>query len=108
IPGQVVYRSEVCELNQYAPSTSRSHRRPLVVIPPQINKYYVADLAPGRSLIEDTVAGGIPCFALSWRNPTPAQRDWNLDTYVAASQEAVRVACDVSASPDCNAVGGGA
>jgi poly[(R)-3-hydroxyalkanoate] polymerase subunit PhaC len=79
-PGQVVHRAEVFELIQYAPSTDTTHARPLVAIPPQINKFYIEDIAPGRSLIEHAVAAGIPYFAISWRNPSPAQRDWDLDT----------------------------
>jgi polyhydroxyalkanoate synthase subunit PhaC len=104
-PGQVVHRSDVFELVQYAPKSDTSLSRPLVAIPPQINKYYITDIAPGRSLIEHTVAAGVPYFAVSWRNPTPAQRDWNLDTYVAACKEAVEVACDVAGSPDANVLG---
>ena len=75
------------------------------MIPPQINKYYITDLAPGRSLIEHAVAAGIPYFAVSWRNPTPAQRDWNLDTYVAACKEALEVACAVTGSDTANVLG---
>jgi polyhydroxyalkanoate synthase len=104
-PGQVVHRAEVFELIQYAPSTDTTRMRPLVAIPPQINKFYIEDLAPGRSLIEHTVAAGIPYFAISWRNPTPEQRDWNVDTYVAACKEAVEVACDITGSPEANTLG---
>ena len=81
------------------------HERPLVVIPPQINKYYITDLAPGRSLVEATVAAGIPYFTVSWRNPTAEQRDWNLDTYVAACREAIEVACEITGSDDANVAG---
>jgi poly[(R)-3-hydroxyalkanoate] polymerase subunit PhaC len=104
-PGDVVHRSEVFELVQYASSGDTSLTRPLVAIPPQINKYYITDIAPGRSLVEHTVAAGVPYFAVSWRNPTPTQRDWNLDTYVAACKEAVQVACDIAGSADANVLG---
>jgi len=104
-PGQVVHRSEVFELIQYAPSTRRVFARPFVAVPPQINKYYFTDLAPRRSLVERAVAAGIPYFAMSWRNPTAAQRDWNLETYVSACQEAIEVACEISGSNDANAIG---
>ena len=104
-PGQVVHRSEVFELIQYAPAGETTYARPLVAIPPQINKYYISDIAPGRSLIEHLVGAGVPYFAVSWRNPTAAQRDWNLDTYVAACKEAIEVACEITASPDANVVG---
>ena len=104
-PGHVVYRSDVFELIQYDETTSPVHTRPLVVVPPQINKYYITDLAPGRSLVESTVAAGVPYFTMSWRNPTPEHRDWNLDTYAAAVLEAIQVACDIAGSEDVNAVG---
>ncbi|HEX2382772.1 MAG TPA: alpha/beta fold hydrolase [Acidimicrobiales bacterium] len=104
-PGHVVHRSDVFELIQYDETTPRVHKRPLVVVPPQINKYYITDLAPGRSLVESTVAAGVPYFTMSWRNPTPEHRDWNLDTYAAAVLEAIHVACDIAGSDDVNAVG---
>jgi poly[(R)-3-hydroxyalkanoate] polymerase subunit PhaC len=104
-PGEVIHRSELFELIQYAPVGSRTFRRPLVAVPPQINKYYISDLAPGRSFVEHAVAAGIPYFAVSWRNPTPAQRDWDLAAYVSACKEAVEVACDVSAASDANVAG---
>jgi polyhydroxyalkanoate synthase len=104
-PGQVVHRTEVFELIQYAPSTDQVYERPFVAIPPQINKYYFTDLAPGRSMVEYAVAAGIPYFAVSWRNPTSAQRDWNLETYVSACKEAIEVACDISGSDDANVIG---
>src|SRR4029453_7511758 len=90
---------------QHPPSPKKTRTRPLVAIPPQINKFYIEDIAPGRSLIGHTVAAGIPYFAISWRNPTAEQRDWNLDTYVAACTEAVEVACDITGSPDANTLG---
>jgi polyhydroxyalkanoate synthase subunit PhaC len=104
-PGQVIHRSELFELIQYAPAGSRTFRRPLVAIPPQINKYYISDLAPGRSFVEHAVAAGIPYFAVSWRNPTPAQRDWDLAAYVSACKEAIDVACDINATSDANVAG---
>ncbi len=104
-PGWVVHRRDVFELIQYSPSTDTAYERPLVTIPPQINKFYITDLAPGRSIVEHTVASGIPYFAVSWRNPTAAQRDWDLDTYVEACKQAVQVACEISGTTDANVVG---
>jgi polyhydroxyalkanoate synthase len=104
-PGQVIHRSDLFELIQYAAAGSRTFRRPLVAIPPQINKYYISDLAPGRSFVEHAVAAGIPYFAVSWRNPTPAQRHWDLAAYVSACKEAIEVACDISATSDANVAG---
>jgi len=103
-PGQVVFRNEVLELLQYAPTTPKVYERPLVFIPPQINKYYVLDLAPGRSLIEYAVEQGFQVFAVSWRNATPAQREWDLGTYIAALRDATDAVREISASPRLNVI----
>jgi len=104
-PGAVVYRDEVIELIQYAPRTETVYQRPLVLIPPQINKYYILDLAPGRSFVEYAVSQGVPMFAISWRNPTAEHRDWDLDTYVQACLSAVEAATEITSSDDCNLFG---
>ncbi|HWF68097.1 MAG TPA: alpha/beta fold hydrolase [Mycobacterium sp.] len=104
-PGAVIYRDEICEVLQFAPSTPQVHVRPLVVIPPQINKYYFMDLAPGRSFIEYTVSRGITCFLISWRNPDGRHADWDFDTYAAAALRAIDVARDTARSDDVNVIG---
>jgi polyhydroxyalkanoate synthase len=104
-PGSVVYRDEVFELIQYRPSTETIYERPLVVIPPQINKFYVLDLAPARSFTEYAVASGLGYFAISWRNPTAAQRDWGLDRYVRACLDAIEVATAISGADAANVMG---
>ena len=104
-PGAVVYRDEVFELIQYRPTTETVFERPVVVIPPQINKYYVLDLAPGRSFTEHAVANRLPYFAISWRNPTATQRDWGLDRYVRACVDAIDAATAVSGADAANVVG---
>lgn len=103
--GAVVFRNPVLELIQYAPTTTKVGTRPVFVIPPQINKYYILDLAPQRSLIEHLVNKGNQVFAISFRNPGPDQRDWSLDTYVAAILEAADAAIEISGSDDLNALG---
>jgi polyhydroxyalkanoate synthase len=104
-PGAVVYRDEVLELLQYAPTTERVHRRPLVLVPPQINKYYFLDLAPGKSFVEFAVASGIQTFVVSWRNPTAEHRDWGLETYLEALEKAIEAARAVTRSADVNVLG---
>ena len=69
-PGAVVYRDEVCEVIQYTPSTPEVRARPVLMIPPQINRYYFMDLAPERSFVEYAVSRGLQYFTISWRNPT--------------------------------------
>jgi polyhydroxyalkanoate synthase len=88
-PGAVVLRSPVFELIQYKPQTSKVRERPLLLTPPMINKYYIADLAPGRSMMEHAIKAGQQVFAISWRNPTERHADWDLDTYAGAVLEAL-------------------
>src|SRR5262249_1679836 len=80
----------------------------LLIVPPQINKFYLLDLAPGKSLIEYAVKNGLQVFVISWRNPTPAQRDWGLDTYVASILDAIDATCGITGSPDVNVLAAGA
>ncbi|MCW0215131.1 MAG: alpha/beta fold hydrolase [Pseudonocardia sp.] len=104
-PGAVVYRDEVLELLQYRPTTNQVRRIPLVVVPPQINKYYFMDLAPGRSLIEYAVGQGQQTFAISWRNPTKVQRDWDLDTYCRSILAALDAIAEITKSDQANLFG---
>jgi polyhydroxyalkanoate synthase len=101
-PGAVVFRNDVLEVIQYLPSTTTIRQRPTLVVPPQINKFWVLDVAPGRSFVEHAVSKGIPLFMISWRNPGPEQRDWGLDTYLAAALEAIDATREVSGSDDVN------
>jgi polyhydroxyalkanoate synthase len=87
-PGSVVLRTDVFELIQYKPSTPQVREVPLLIVPPTINKYYIVDISPGRSMIEHFVAQGQQVFAISWRNPEQAQGHFDLDTYAQAVSEA--------------------
>jgi polyhydroxyalkanoate synthase len=104
-PGSVVYRDEVVEVIQYAPTTGRVRRRPLVVVPPPIGRFYFLDLAPGRSFVEYAVSRGLQVFMISWRNPSKAQAGWDLDTYSGAVLSAVDAAREVTGSPDVTTMG---
>jgi polyhydroxyalkanoate synthase len=101
-PGSVVFRNEVLELIQYKPTVDKVYSRPLVICPPQVNKFYALDLSPEKSLIKFAAGQGLQVFAVSWRNPTKAQRDWTMSTYVQALDEAVDVARQITGSPDIN------
>jgi polyhydroxyalkanoate synthase len=103
--GAVVFKNDVLELIQYAPTTEQVYHRPLLAVPPQINKFYVLDLAPGRSLVEHLVNGGVQAFVLSWRNPTPDQRDWGLETYLRAVLEAIEAIREITGSEELNLLG---
>ncbi|KJC57281.1 poly(R)-hydroxyalkanoic acid synthase [Bradyrhizobium sp. LTSPM299] len=104
-PGAVVFRNELLELIQYTPTTATVRKRPLLITPPQINKYYSLDLSPDKSMIRFLLESGIQTYAISWRNPTAAHRDWGLDTYVAAVDEAVDAAREISGSEDISMMG---
>jgi polyhydroxyalkanoate synthase len=97
-PGAVVLRTPVFELLQYRPTTERVRAVPLVVVPPTINKYYVTDLAPGRSIVESYVAAGHQVFMISWRNPDERHADWGLDTYGQAVLDAADAARRITGS----------
>jgi polyhydroxyalkanoate synthase subunit PhaC len=90
-PGAVIFRNAQLELIQYQPQTELVHRRPVLLIPPQINKYYVFDLRPKNSMIGHLIKNGVQMFTLSWRNPSAAESQWDLDTYVAATLDAIEV-----------------
>lgn len=96
-PGKVVFRNEIMELLQYAPQTEQVHATPLLLSPPWINKYYMMDLAPQRSLVEWAVQHGLTVFAISYRNPDESMRDVRLDDYlVSGPQAAIDVVCDIT------------
>jgi polyhydroxyalkanoate synthase subunit PhaC len=97
-PGSVVMRTELFELIQYAPQTATVRAEPVLFVPPMVNKYYLVDLAPERSLVEALVREGQQVFALSWRNPTAEHRDWTLDTYASGVLEAVEVITAITGS----------
>jgi polyhydroxyalkanoate synthase len=81
-PGKVVHRNDLMELIQYAPATETVHETPLLMSPPWINKYYIMDLAPGRSFVQWAVEHGHTTFAISYHNPTAEHRDRSLDDYL--------------------------
>lgn len=97
--GSVVHTDELFELIQYTPTTDMVGSIPLLVVPPVINKFYLLDLAPGRSLIEYLVGQGVTVFAISWRNPGKDQRDKGFDDYGRAIIGALDVAAEITGEP---------
>ncbi len=85
----MVFRDEVFELIQYTPQTDKVWTVPLLMVPPVINKFYVLDISPGRSMVEYFLQQGHQVFTMSWRNPTAQQRDWGFDTYGQAILDAL-------------------
>ncbi|WP_396932117.1 PHA/PHB synthase family protein [Mycolicibacterium sp.] len=102
-PGSVVYRSKLFELIQYAPQTTTTHSTPLLFCPPWINKYYIMDLAPGKSLIEWAVQHGHTCFAISYVNPDKSMSDFGFKDYLFHGPlDAVRVVREITGAPSVN------
>ena len=109
-PGAVVRRTEICELIHYTPATDQVNQYPVLIVPPTINKYYITDLAPGRSMIEYLVAQGHQVFVISWRNPDARHYDWGLDAYgqaVVDSLDAARAICGTTKASVCALCSGG-
>src|SRR6202451_2244070 len=97
-PGAVVLRTPVFELIQYRPVTPAVPQVPLLIVPPVINKFYVMDLAPGRSMVEYLVGQGLQVFMISWRNPDARHAKWDLDTYGQAILDAMDAAARITGS----------
>ena len=100
--GSVVHRDEVMELIQYQPCSDEVHKRPLLIAPPQINKFYVFDLVPEKSIVQFALQGGLQTFAISWKNPAAAESHFGLDTYVGSIERAIDVMRDITGSADVN------
>jgi poly[(R)-3-hydroxyalkanoate] polymerase subunit PhaC len=101
-PGSVVLHNEVFELTQYRPTTEQVHEVPLLFVPPTINKFYILDLAPGRSMVEYLVAQQQQVFVISWRNPGEEQGHFDLDTYVQAVLDARDAVAEITKQPAVN------
>jgi polyhydroxyalkanoate synthase subunit PhaC len=97
-PGSVVLRTDVLELIQYRPQTPEVHEVPMLIVPPTINRFYVLDLAPGRSLVEHLLGQGHQVFMISWRNPGPEHGHWDLDTYAESVLEARSATAEITGS----------
>ena len=104
--GNVVYRDEIMELLHYAPTTDEVYEIPQLTIPPQINKMYINDLSPDKSVIKWQVDNGIQTFVISWRNPSKEQGHWGMADYIAACEKALEVVSDITGSKKVNVSAG--
>jgi len=101
--GAVVHRSEVLELLQFQMDDSQSvSQRPVLIIPPQLNKYYIFDLTPKNSLVKYLQSQGVQPFVISWRNPSQHNAQWNLDRYIFELEKAIEVMCEITGSDQIN------
>ncbi|MDJ0655611.1 MAG: class I poly(R)-hydroxyalkanoic acid synthase [Xanthomonadales bacterium] len=90
-PGQVVYQNEIMQLIQYEPSTKKVRKRPLLIVPPWINKYYILDLKPENSFVKWIVDQGYTVFLVSWANPDESLAEKTFEDYM---QQGIIDACD--------------
>ncbi len=104
-PGKVVHRTPMMELIQYAPTTDEVHSIPQLTVPPQINKAYINDLTPQKSIIQLQLAAGLQPFLISWKNPDASEGHWGLGDYVDAVIEAIGVIQDITGSDKVNMAG---
>ncbi|MEZ1318756.1 class II poly(R)-hydroxyalkanoic acid synthase [Pseudomonas fluorescens] len=103
--GSVVFRNELLELIQYKPMSEKQYSRPLLVVPPQINKYYIFDLSPTNSFVQFALKNGLQTFMISWRNPDVRHREWGLSSYVEAAEEAMNVCRAITGAREVNLMG---
>lgn len=104
-PGAVVFKNEILELIQYEGTTDKVYKRPLLLAPPQINKFYGMDLTPDKSLVKYCIDNGIQLFVISWRNPRPEHSAWGLSDYVDSIKAGIAALKSITRSKDLNLIG---
>ncbi|MBV8579249.1 MAG: class I poly(R)-hydroxyalkanoic acid synthase [Candidatus Eremiobacteraeota bacterium] len=105
-PGAVVFRNELIELIQYAPTQAEVFAKPLVIVPPWINKFYILDLQPANSFVKYATDAGRNTFVISWRNPDASLADLGWADYLERGAfAAMRAAAEIAGTPDVDAIG---
>lgn len=88
-PGAVVFRNELLEVIHYTPTQARTHAEPVVIVTPWINKYYILDLNPKKSMVKYLLDQGLEVFITSWKNPDASMRDVGFDAYLERGVHAI-------------------
>ena len=103
--GAVVFKLPVLELIQYQPTTEKVKARPIFIVPPQINKFYLYDLSEHNSFVRYLLKEGFQVFIVSWRNPTAEESDWGLAEYVDGLDQAIDACLEITGQDAVNSVG---
>ncbi|MFZ2853737.1 MAG: alpha/beta fold hydrolase [Rhodocyclaceae bacterium] len=105
-PGHVVFRNRLVELIHYTPTTAQVHKTPIVIITPWINKFYILDLTPRKSLVKYLTDRGYSVFITSWKNPTAEMADVNFDDYLREGvDQVVDTVCKLCKVPQVHLTG---
>ncbi|MDQ5768925.1 PHA/PHB synthase family protein [Thiothrix subterranea] len=104
-PGKVVFKNELLELIQYTPSTAKVRQRPVLIVPPWINKYYILDLREKNSFVKWAVEQGNTVFMISWVNPDSQHRNLNFEDYMQAAIAAMDAVEAATGERDLNLIG---
>ncbi|MFA7269450.1 MAG: class I poly(R)-hydroxyalkanoic acid synthase [Sterolibacterium sp.] len=105
-PGKVVFRNRLLEVLHYTPTAAKNYEKPIVIVTPWINKYYVLDLTPQKSMVKFLLDQGFSVFITSWKNPDASMRDVSFDDYLTDGIGAiVGTACAISGAKQVQAVG---
>ncbi len=104
-PGAVIFRNDLFELIQYQPTTQEVHKKPLLYVFSQVNRFYLGDLTPDRSLFKQLLEEGIQVFAISWKNPEAKHANWSLDTYAEGVIHAIEVVRSVTGQKKTDVIG---
>lgn len=105
-PGDVVFENEYFQLLQYKPTTEKVGQRPMLFVPPCINKYYILDLQPANSLVAYLVSQGHTLFLVSWKNPQEENAHFSWDGYVEEGVlTAIDTVCEISKQKQINVLG---
>lgn len=103
--GAVIHRSEMLEIIQYTPVSTKVHTIPLLIIPSPVNRFYLCDLQERNSLVHYLIKQGFQVYSLSWRNPQDSHKHWNLESYAEACAEAISETAKISSTGKINVFG---
>ena len=105
-PGKVVFRNRLLEVLHYTPTVAKNYEKPVVIVTAWINKHYILDMTPAKSMVKYLLDQGFSVFITSWKNPDESMRDVTFDDYLTEGiDKIIEVARHISGSEQVNAVG---